>query len=393
MWPICSRVFFSSLAIAVCPCVAICAEFETPSCSALVTLSSRWETLWPIVAICPVLCAWAVPIVCKSRRSSSSWPSSSALFFCSCEVCSTSQSTSPATTITTPMSTPVITFSSPSSGNGPLTLPGVVYGGKLPPKQKGLAFAKPLCHSVPRQFYDATRPVILLPAHLHRKLQLPRRVRRRRLPRAASRTCRRIAKLVHRRNIGAVEKVEGLGDQVELNSLAHRYELGHAHIPREEARHVERIPTQAAYAPRPRSRKPRHRELLGAVCQTNIGKRKSDPGNVRRRCTARRRASPRGTRLRSSQVQPRVLSRNDVERPARRNFNDRRNGDVPVKLLKKVLALCACGCLKHSAGHPTVRLVVYGIGALELRKTAVLRLQRGLQVRTIVDRMRPRIAG
>src|SRR5580692_10020507 len=48
------------------------------------------------------------PIVCKSRRSSFIWPSSSTLFFCSWDVSNTSQTTSAATTITTPMSTPFI---------------------------------------------------------------------------------------------------------------------------------------------------------------------------------------------------------------------------------------------------------------------------------------------
>src|SRR5580692_1301495 len=61
-----------------------------------------------MLAICPELCAWAVPMVCKSRRNSFIWPTSSALFFCSRDVSNTSQRTSAATTITTPMSTPLI---------------------------------------------------------------------------------------------------------------------------------------------------------------------------------------------------------------------------------------------------------------------------------------------
>src|SRR5580700_483339 len=61
-----------------------------------------------MLAICPELCACAVPIVCKSRRSSFIWPTSSALFFCSWDVSNTSQSTSAATTSATPMSTPPI---------------------------------------------------------------------------------------------------------------------------------------------------------------------------------------------------------------------------------------------------------------------------------------------
>ena len=43
--PICSRVFLSSVAMAVWPCEAICAELVTPSRRALVTLSRRWATV------------------------------------------------------------------------------------------------------------------------------------------------------------------------------------------------------------------------------------------------------------------------------------------------------------------------------------------------------------
>src|ERR1700730_11280601 len=152
MCPICSRVFFNSVAIAVCPCVAICAEFETPSCSAFVTLSSRCDTLCPIVAICPELCACAVPIVCKPRRSSLNCPSSTALFFCSCEVCNTSHSTSPATTITTPISTPVIPSPVHPRETVSLLYPHLSPAESARQKKKGFAFTKPFRHLVQSSF-------------------------------------------------------------------------------------------------------------------------------------------------------------------------------------------------------------------------------------------------
>src|SRR5262249_19546814 len=49
--------------------------------------------------------------------------------------------------------------------------------------------------------------------------------------------------------------------------------------------------------------------------------------------------------------------------------------------------------LKDRACNPAVALIVYGVGTLELRETAIWRLQSGLQVRTIIDRMTPSVTG
>src|SRR5580704_7947720 len=179
MCPICSRVFFNSVAIAVCPCVAICAEFETPSCSAFVTLSSRCDTLCPIVAICPELCACAVPIICKSRRSSLSCFSSVALFFCSCEVCITSQSTSPATTIITPVIPPPVH----PRETVPLLYPHVPPAESARQKKKGFVFTKPFLHlvqsslvvaSARRFFTSSTSAQTETASHLTRRSAAPR---------------------------------------------------------------------------------------------------------------------------------------------------------------------------------------------------------------------------
>ncbi len=48
--------------------------------------------------------------------------------------------------------------------------------------------------------------------------------------------------------------------------------------------------------------------------------------------------------------------------------------------------------LEDRTGDPAVTLIVYGIGALESGKAAVLRLERRLQVRRVVNRMRVGVA-
>src|SRR5260370_20684763 len=91
MKPICSRVFLSSVAMAVCPCVAMCAELVTPSCRALVTLSRRCESVWPMDWICPALCDCVCATERRSRRSSESWDSSVELFLWLCAIWKASQ--------------------------------------------------------------------------------------------------------------------------------------------------------------------------------------------------------------------------------------------------------------------------------------------------------------
>src|SRR6266852_4245815 len=77
--------------MAVCPWVAMCAELVTPSCRALVTLSRRCETVWPMDWICPALCDCVCATERRSRRSSESWDSSAELFLWLCAICRASQ--------------------------------------------------------------------------------------------------------------------------------------------------------------------------------------------------------------------------------------------------------------------------------------------------------------
>src|SRR5713226_222342 len=79
------------------------------------------------------------------------------------------------------------------------------------PKMKGTQHAAPLQGRLER--------VRGLPAHLESELELACVVRGRWLARGASRTGQGIAKLVDGGNVGAVEEVEGVGDDVELEAL------------------------------------------------------------------------------------------------------------------------------------------------------------------------------
>src|SRR5215467_9218571 len=49
--------------------------------------------------------------------------------------------------------------------------------------------------------------------------------------------------------------------------------------------------------------------------------------------------------------------------------------------------------LKDCAGHPTMPLVIHGVSSFQEREPAILRFQSGLQVRAIIDRMGPGVAG
>src|SRR5260370_23534408 len=62
-------------------------------------------------------------------------------------------------------------------------------------------------------------------------------------------------------------------------------------------------------------------------------------------------------------------------------------------MLEETITGLGAGRLEDGTVHPTVAMVVHGIGALQVEKTAVLRFERGLQVGCVVNGMRPCIAG
>src|SRR5260370_30620734 len=73
-----------------------------------------------------------------------------------------------------------------------------------------------------------------LPAHLEGELELARVVRGRRLARGAGRAGQGIAKLVDGGNVGAVEEIERVGDDVDLKAFTEGNAPGEAHVHLEE---------------------------------------------------------------------------------------------------------------------------------------------------------------
>src|SRR6267378_2033846 len=73
-----------------------------------------------------------------------------------------------------------------------------------------------------------------LPAQLEGKLELACIVRGRWLAGTASRAGQGITKLVDRGNVGAIQEIKSVGDDVDLEALAKRNAPGEAHIPLEK---------------------------------------------------------------------------------------------------------------------------------------------------------------
>src|SRR5262245_34407739 len=91
-----------------------------------------------------------------------------------------------------------------------------------------------------------------LPVQFQCELELARVVSRRRLARKATCAHRWIAQLVHGGNVGAVQHVESIGDEVNAQPLAQRNSLRQAHINLEEVWSGERISSEVTYAARGR---------------------------------------------------------------------------------------------------------------------------------------------
>src|SRR5450432_738282 len=227
-----------------------------------------------------------------------------------------------------------------------------------------------------------------LPVQPQRELELARVVCGGWLTRRARGAGSRVAELVYSGDVGTIEKVESVGDEFKANALADGHAFGYAHIPLEEPRACVAISAEDAVAAgwRRDARNGKSREIVG---EAQIGGRKSCAGNERRSGS---RANGR-PRLRSAQIETRILASDDVEWPARGKLDDGRDGEVGQEMPPQIFAAVGSSSLKNGAGDPAVALVVVGIGALEERETAVLRLESGLQVGGVVDGMGPGIAG
>jgi len=155
---------------------------------------------------------------------------------------------------------------------------------------------------------------------LQRELKLARVVGSRRLAGKAGGASKRITELVDGGNVGAVEKVEAVGDEVEFQPLAQRNFLGKAQVDLEEAWAREAIAAQVAIAAGWR-RYARDGECGAVVCETVIRRAKLHAGNEWRRRAAAR--NDRRTRLRRAEVEACVRTGDEVERPACSHFDNR----------------------------------------------------------------------
>jgi len=99
----------------------------------------------------------------------------------------------------------------------------------------------------------------VLPAQLESELELPRVVGCRGLTCKTSRACGGIAELVDRGHVGAVEKVEAIRDEIELQAFAEGNLLGEAEINLEETWADERVAPQASITTCGRSEKGHHK--------------------------------------------------------------------------------------------------------------------------------------
>src|SRR5580692_11857220 len=169
---------------------------------------------------------------------------------------------------------------------------------------------------MPGPYRVAKTAVPKLPVESQSKLGLPRVVGRRRLTCETSCSRRRIAKLVYGGNVGVVEQVENIGNQVEAETLAKVYALGNAQVELEEHRHNEFVAAEISDATQ-RRRDSCHGKRRAAVGLAGSGQAEGVARYVRRSCgTANRRANFGG-----AQIESRVFAGDDVVGTPGRNFN------------------------------------------------------------------------
>src|SRR5215471_17821252 len=128
---------------------------------------------------------------------------------------------------------------------------------------------------------DRARPrVAVLPGELQGELELARVVGCSRLTRKAGGAAGWIAELVHRRDVGAVQEVEAVGDKVELEVFAEGNFFGDAQVKLEEAWAEELVASERAIATGGR-RDLWYGELRAVVCQATVGNAEVGTGNER----------------------------------------------------------------------------------------------------------------
>ena len=159
-----------------------------------------------------------------------------------------------------------------------------------------------------------------LPAHFQCELELTRIVGRGRLASGASRASGRIADLVDGVDVCAIEKIEGVDDQVKFEALAEWDTLRYAHVPSEEAWHGEGVAFKIAGATGTRCCEAGNGERGAAVREANTCNTECHAWDV----SGRRAADEGRPGLRRAQVQAGILASDDIKGPAGGDFDDRR---------------------------------------------------------------------
>src|SRR5215467_7172689 len=153
-----------------------------------------------------------------------------------------------------------------------------------PPARKALSYGTARCGPASRVVWQgewATTPrftfslrlkTALLPAQFEGELELPRIVGRSRLASKANRARTWVAELVDRGDIGAIEKVESISDDIEFEPFAERNAPRKPHIPLEEIGHDKAVAAEIADAARASGSQARNGKCGTAICQADIRK-------------------------------------------------------------------------------------------------------------------------
>src|SRR5260370_39973186 len=118
-----------------------------------------------------------------------------------------------------------------------------------------------------------------------------------------------MAKVVDRGNVGAVEEVERVGDEVDLEALAEGDAPGKAHIHLEKVRRCEGVPAEISDAARGRSYEG-HLKRRAVAVETHAGRTEGRARNKGRRGAA----ANRGASRRGAEVETRAVTGKDARR-------------------------------------------------------------------------------
>ena len=147
-----------------------------------------------------------------------------------------------------------------------------------------------------------------------------------------------VAKLVNRGNVGVVEEVEGVRDQIEAKTFAEADALGDAEIELEEIGHGELVAAEVTRAAERRSDAGNREGLLGVGEADSRRPEDNSRDKGRGRCAGGSRHGERRPNLGRAKVEASVFTGDDIERPAGGKFDQRSKGEVAQEALHEGVA-------------------------------------------------------